>query len=198
MRRHPQSNGRSVNARFMVRYGMRYQGLITIILLAVRGRVRLASSGESPPAGGGVEQNLTYRFGMRREESAPCLVVRKARRRAAAAMPEAQPVVHLGLGDPHPLGSSMLGEHDDLRHPLRIRQGSKPPSSVLNRSASRETGGHISWRWYRHGASDAAAPTPNPRETRSGDERRIDRRSLNKRRLDFTRNERSRRVWCQL
>ena len=72
------------------------------------------ASGEAPSAGRRVEQNLAYRFGMRREESAPAEVVPPASGRHALAMPPGQPHLHVCFGNPHPLLPSMLREYHDV------------------------------------------------------------------------------------
>ena len=70
--------------------------------------------------GRGIPHNTPVGIRGRREEPAPRPVVAPPSSGAAGAMPEGQPVVHVGFADPHPFVAPILSEDHDVRHALMV------------------------------------------------------------------------------
>lgn len=80
------------------------------------GGTALADGWETPRPDGRVVHKLARRFGMRREESAPRMVVAPAAGGRALTAVEAQPGLHVCFGNPHALLPAVLREDDEIRH----------------------------------------------------------------------------------
>ena len=89
---------------------------ITYISRPAASRTNLVPERLAPEAARSIQHNLAHGFGMRREESAPRLVVAPAGGGYALPGPEAQPPIHFGFSDPNALLASVLREHHDVRH----------------------------------------------------------------------------------
>jgi hypothetical protein len=88
----------------------------------VRAYVPRLANAEQPTARLGVVHKLACGFRVRREESAPGEVVPPTASRLAHAVEEAQPVLHVCFGNPHPLLPSVLRKGHDVGHGSSLRQ----------------------------------------------------------------------------
>lgn len=68
-----------------------------------------------------IDHKVAHRFGMRREESAPCDVVPPTAGRLSATAVEADPPLHVCFGHPHGLFTTDLREDDQVRQARIVR-----------------------------------------------------------------------------